>query len=360
VHPSLKVAVAATALCACAAPSAAQAATKSVFMGTPPSSQKAIGEQQQSDANAFFPKSVAIHVGDKVKFAPVGFHTADFVAKGKKPAPLVSPTGQKAVENDAAGNPFWFTTAGMDALSFTPSLANGLFGKSVTFDNTKNVESGLPLADKPKPFTITFKKAGSFTYLCDVHPGMKGTVKVLPKSKPVPSAKADAKALKAQVDAALKTAKALANTTSPANTISVGASGAGGIERFAFFPNTLTVPTGTTVTFKMSPKSYDLHTATTGPGDPEKEPTSYLGKLSASLQSPAFDPAAIYPSDQPGAPASLTPTSHGNGFWGSGFMDASSATPTLPASNAVMFAAPGTYTFYCLIHPFMKATVTAS
>jgi plastocyanin len=319
-----------------------------------------MGGQNQSDANAFFPSTVAIHVGDKVKFAPVGFHTVDFVAKGKQPTPLVSPTGQKAAENDAAGSPFWFTTAGLDALSFTPSLANGLFGKSATFDNTKNVESGLPLSAKPKPLTITFKKAGTFTYLCDVHPGMKGTVKVLPKSKRVPSAKADAAALKKQSDAALKTAKALANATSPANTISVGASGAGGVERLAFFPSTLTVPTGTTVTFKMSAKTYDLHTATTGPGDPEKEPTSYLGTLAASITGPAFDPAAVYPSDPPGTTAALTPTSHGNGFWSSGFMDQSSKSPTLPASNAVTFSAPGTYTFYCLIHPFMKATVTAS
>jgi plastocyanin len=358
VHRSLKVAVAATALCACAAPTAAQAATKNVFMGTPPSISKALGDQ--NDANAFFPSSVAIHVGDKVKFAPAGFHTVDFVAKGKKPTALVSPTGQKGAETDAAGNPFWFTTAGLDQLGFTPSLANGLFGKSATFDNTKNVESGLPLAPKPKPFTITFKKAGTFTYLCDVHPGMKGTVKVLPKGRSVPSAKADAKALKKQSDAALKTAKALATTTAPANTISVGASGAGGIERFAFFPDTLTVPTGTTVTFQMSAKTYDLHTATTGPGNPETEPTSYLGTLAASIQAPVFDSAAIYPSDQPGAPAALTPTSHGNGFWSSGFMDQSKDTPTLPASNAVTFAAPGTYTFYCLIHPFMKATVNVS
>ena len=34
----------------------------------------------------------------------------------------------------------------------------------------------------------------------------------------------------------------------------------------------------------------------------------------------------------------------------------SSATP-LPRGERVTFAAPGTYTFYCLIHPFMKGTV---
>jgi plastocyanin len=57
--------------------------------------------------------------------------------------------------------------------------------------------------------------------------------------------------------------------------------------------------------------------------------------------------------------ASLTPTSHGNGFWGTGIMDTVSASP-LPSSGKVTFAQAGTYNFYCLIHPFMKATVTAS
>ena len=341
-------------------PAAAQAATKSVDMGTPVSAQKTIGNKYQSDVNAFFPSTISIHVGDKVKFTPVGFHTVDILAKGKKPTALVGPTGQKADETDAAGNPFWFTSAGLDKLGFTPSLAQGLFGKSVSFNNTKSVDSGIPLAEKPKPFNVTFKKTGTFTYVCDVHPGMKGTVKVLAKDKKVPSSSDDKAAVKKQVDTATANAKKLGSTTAPANTISVGASTSDGTERFAFFPSTLNVAAGTKVTFEMSAKTRDLHTATTGPGDPEKEPTSYLGMLSASIQSPVFNSAAIYPSDIPNAPIGLTPASHGNGFWSSGFMDQAKDSPTIPASSSVTFAAPGTYTFFCLIHPFMKGTVNVS
>jgi plastocyanin len=65
---------------------------------------------------------------------------------------------------------------------------------------------------------------------------------------------------------------------------------------------------------------------------------------------------SAYPSDPPGAVAGLTPQSHGNGYWSSGVLDTTSASP-LPASSRVRFDAPGTYTFYCLIHPFMKGTV---
>jgi plastocyanin len=39
-------------------------------------------------------------------------------------------------------------------------------------------------------------------------------------------------------------------------------------------------------------------------------------------------------------------------------MDLLGATP-LPPSNVVTFAAPGTYNFYCLVHPFMHGTVVA-
>ena len=65
------------------------------------------------------------------------------------------------------------------------------------------------------------------------------------------------------------------------NNVSVGASGAGGVEYFGFFPANKSVKVGTTVTFRMSSKSFEVHTATTGPGNPETEPTSYLGAIAA-------------------------------------------------------------------------------
>jgi plastocyanin len=40
-------------------------------------------------------------------------------------------------------------------------------------------------------------------------------------------------------------------------------------------------------------------------------------------------------------------------------MDTTTAT-TLPKSAQVRIVSPGTYTFFCLLHPFMQVTVTAS
>lgn len=339
-----------------ALPPGASAATKVVTMGEPVASMNTFERQYSSDVNDFFPHGVKIHVGDKVKFVPAGFHTVDLPPRGGGALPGSIRAGSVSGSNDAAGGPFWFN--GLPKLVSNPAVFGpGKLGKSVTYDGSKRVESGAPLSRNPKPMLVTFTKAGSFTYLCEIHAGMKGVVKVVAKSKSVPSAKADAKAVKTEVARDLKAAKALANTQVPAGTVSVGASASHGVEYFGFFPSKVTVPAGTTLRFAMSSASFEEHTATTGPGDPDKEPSSYLGKLAGSLQGPAPDPAFGYPSDRPGAPASLTPTLHGNGFWNSGLMDTSATTP-LSAANAVTFSQAGTYEFYCLIHTSMHATVT--
>lgn len=340
-------------------PVAAQAAKKPVGMGVPPSVGKPLAkalEKQRSEPNAFFPAATTIHVGDSVAFAPYGFHNVDIPAKGGQPTPLIGPSGKTVSgANDAAGSPFWFN--GQPDLQFRRSLMRGLYGKTVTYDGSKAVNSGLPLGPRLKPLTVRFTKAGTYRYFCDVHPGMTGTVKVVGKRARVSSPAAVAKVVKTQAAAALKTAKRLASTRPASGTIQVGAAGPGGVERMAFFPSKLTVAPGTTIRFAMAKGSHDVHTASTGPGNPMRQPKSYLGKLAGSFQGPAFDPAAVYPSDMPPAVASLTPTLHGNGFWSSGVLDTATASPN-PSSSSVRFAAPGKYDFYCLIHPFMKATVT--
>jgi plastocyanin len=339
-----------------AVPAAASAATKTVNMGLPISAQKQF-QSTGADVNDFFPHGATIHVGDSIKFNPTGFHSVDIPNKGAKPLGLISPAGITSGVVDAAGAPFWFN--GQPQLGFTPALGPpGLFGKKVTYTGAKRIESGLPLSEKPKAFTVKFSKSGTFTYYCNIHSGMKGTIKVVSKRHSVPSAKADAKTLKTQVASALSTAKALTKTKVAAGNVSVGASGPHGVESYAMYPATQTVPVGTTIKFSMSAKSYEDHTATFGPGDPEKEPTSYLGDLAKHFaEDPTIPSQGAYPSDPPPAgPAALTPTLHGNGFWNTGVLDTDKATP-LPPSNAVTFATAGTYNFYCLIHPFMKGTV---
>jgi plastocyanin len=336
-----------------AAPASAGAATKVVSIGPSRSVEEAFNKLG-TDVNDFFPHGVTIHVGDSVRFKPSQFHTVDFPAKGQKPLGLLAPAGTASGVLDAAGSPFWFN--GQPTLGFNPSLAKSLYGKRTAYTGAKRVESGLPLTPKLTPFTVKFPKAGTYTYYCNIHIGMKGTVRVVSTRHSIPSAKADTKALAAQIARDTKTAKALAHTAVAPGNVSVGASGRGGVELYAMLPAAQTVPVGTTLKLSMSALTFEDHTATFGPGDPEHDPGSYLGKLAASFNSSIFAPEAVYPSEPPGTTGGLSPALHGNGFWSSGIMDASSATP-LPKSSSVTFTAPGTYTFYCLIHTFMKGTV---
>jgi plastocyanin len=340
-------------VCVLAVPANASAATKGVSIGPSPVVEEAFNKLG-TDVNDFFPHGVTIHVGDSVRFKPSQFHTVEFPAKGQKPLGLLGPAGTASGVLDAAGSAFWFN--GQPILGFNPSLANDIYGKKTTYTGAKRVESGLPLRPKLKAFTVKFTKAGAYTYYCNIHTGMKGTVKVVSERHSIPSARADTKALAAQIARDTKTSKALSSTTVTAGNVSVGASGKGGVELYAMLPATQTVPVGTTLKFSMSTLTFEDHTATFGPGDPEHDPASYLGKLAASLDTPVFAPEAVYPSEPSGTTGNLSPTLHGNGFWNSGIMDASSVTP-LPNNNSVTFTAPGTYTFYCLIHTFMKGTV---
>jgi plastocyanin len=336
------------------APAAAQAKTKSVTLGlTAKQAQAFHVSAAGTDVNDFFPHGVKIHVGDKVKFIPGGFHTVQFPPKGQDPAGLIVPTGAMVSGvNDSLNTPFWFN--GAPEFNFNPAVFTPIWGTKVTFNANKGLESGPTFI--PKPLTVRFKKTGKFTYFCNVHPGMTGSVTVVKKSKKIPSPKADRKTVSKAVARDLKIAKKLTTATVPAGTIDVGEAGAHGVEYFGMLPATLTVPVGTTLDFRMSALSLEAHTATFGPGNPDTDKTSYLGKIAASFESTSLDQRGVFPSQPPGTTATLTPALHGNGFWNSGVMDAVAASP--PAShNAVTFGTPGTYDYYCMIHPFMHGLI---
>ena len=85
---------------------------------------------------------------------------------------------------DAAGAAFWFN--GQPALGINPLLLKSNFGKTLKYTGAKAVNSGLPLANRPKPFKVRFPRAGKFTYFCSVHPGMKAKVRVKKSGVAIP------------------------------------------------------------------------------------------------------------------------------------------------------------------------------
>jgi plastocyanin len=327
--------------------------TKTVIAGPPPPTQgiaakllpKTFSKQYSPDINAFFNNKTTINVGDSVKFLLFGFHTVDFPAQGASALPLIVPGTTATGINDAAGNPFWFDGK-VPNVGINPALLAS--SKAKTYNGSARWDTGAPLG-KPKPFKLTFTKAGTYHYFCDIHPGMIGTVVVKPAGASIPSAKQDAAATVAQVTADVKAAAKLVKAKQPADTVSLGESTPGGVELYDMFPTSLTVKAGTTVTFHMSKHTYETHTATFGP-------TPLLKSLAKGFEGINFPAQGAYPSDPPGS-ITESLTAHGDGFANVGALDNNPHTTNIPSSGKIDFTQAGTYHFVCLIHPNMHGTI---
>ncbi len=334
----------------------ATAATRTVYAGNPQKltqriaaklipNLKAFAQKYNPGVNNFFTQRVTINAGDTVSFRIEGFHTVDFPGKSKGDLPLIVPGSPVSGAVDAAGNPFWFN--GLPNVGLNTQLFSRQ-GPS-TYNGTTRIDSGLPVGNgAPKPLNIKFNKPGVYKFYCDVHPGMIGYVVVKPKGKRIPSAKRAKAALVRQITGDVKTAKKLAKGKQPTDTVDLGEAAGDGVELYSMFPQTLTVKANTVVTFTMSKRSRETHTATFGPA-------SLLKTLSNAFEGVNFPAQGVYPSD----PKSIvvSPTSHGDGFGNVGALDNDPGTPQIPPSNKIDFTTPGTYHFQCLIHPFMHGTI---
>jgi hypothetical protein len=75
-------------------------------------------------------------------------------------------------------------TSGPPLLTLNPRVA--LPSGGTTYSGTGFVNSGIlpltlpPGSTAPPSFTLTFTKAGTYPYVCLVHPGMDATITVLP------------------------------------------------------------------------------------------------------------------------------------------------------------------------------------
>jgi plastocyanin len=341
-------------------PAAASAATKKVEVGPfGNAAREALGEAA-ADANAFFRKTTTIHQGDRVRFEINGFHNVLFPG-GEDPPPLLIP-GSATVSgvNDAAGAAFWFN--GQPTLTFNPAVGAPSGGR--TYDGSEVRNSGLPPEEgEAPPYTLRFPKRGRYNFLCSVHAGMTGTIKVVKRSQRVPSARADSRAarkeLRSHVEAAgeLTTGDGL-NLT---NTLQAGNDNRRGTAIFKFFPSAPTAKVGDTVTLQMPARSSEVHTFTFGPLKArETDPNQYVDDIAQGFAT-SLDPRAVYPSENPAAGLATFSGAgqHGNGYFNTGILDSDPASP-LPRSMQVKLGAPGQYAFICVVHPFMRETLTVT
>jgi plastocyanin len=340
----------------------AGAATKTVFAGLPPKAQTPAGltVPKALNFNGFFGRTITINVGDSVNwiFSQRVIHTVTFPAKGQKAPPFVQPDPAHPYTgfSDPAGNPFWFN--GQPSVTVPAEVALPTTEKST--DGTGYRNSGItPEGGKPFSYKLRFTKAGTFNYLCEVHPGMRGTVKVLPKGAKgarVLSAVQERAAAVRQLMLARRSAMRLNRFSPSANTVVAGHD-RGSVSWFKFFPSVRTVKAGDTVRFTVSSKS-EIHTATFGP-------TAYRDANEAAViatPQPSgppllqLNPLIFLPSDPPPSLPPYDGTNHGNGYLNTGAIDTDPKTPD-PSSVSVRFTKPGTYTYECLIHPGMQAKI---
>lgn len=257
---------------------------------------------------AFYPSTITIDVGDSVTWTFEGdAHTVTFLSGAPQPSPL----------DPSAGAP-----------------AGG-----ATYDGTGIVSSGIvPPIPGHNTYTLAFTKAGTFRYVCLLHPGMAGTVIVQPAGTPYPMTQAqydEASAIASQQSlAAGVAAMNAATTTSSKNPngstnyhIDTGTS-AGRASVMRFLPNTLTISVGDSVTW-TNPDMMDPHTVTFAPD----------GKYPEFPSLAAFTPAG-------------GSTYDGSTFTNSGLIVpmGSPALPGTTTSYTLTFTKPGVYTYHCLLH----------
>ena len=276
-------------------------------------------------ANAFFPRTLEVAVGDTVTWKFQGFHNVAFLG-GEKPPALEMREGDKSYIN--------------------PQVAFPVAGK--TYDGTGYHNSGAPPED-PKAmagfgYALTFTKAGSYDYTCIIHgPAMSGRVVVKDGAMGSPAAAArqgrsqQAAAIRAgqKAWATWKTEREGATVVVPM----IGDAGAG-FSIFRFSRRPLVVPAGTTVKWVMR-DPFEIHTVTFfGSGKP---------------------PAFILPEPQPQGPPKLlmnpqvaapTPlrTFDGTGYVNSGILFPPGVPGNPPTSYSLAFTKPGKYVYVCVVH----------
>jgi plastocyanin len=118
--------------------------------------------------DAFFPEDLTIHAGDTVVWTP-GFHTVSF-GRASLLAQLRRTFVRVVPRSD--GPP----TVVFNAQALFPAGGS-------TYDGTGFANSGMLLRPKPHAYALTFTRPGVYRYACLIHPGMDGTITVLPAGR---------------------------------------------------------------------------------------------------------------------------------------------------------------------------------
>jgi len=201
---------------------------------------------------------------------------------------------------------------------------------------------------------MTFTKAGTFGYVCNLHPGMRGNIEVREAGAPLPETPAQATqrgqltlgALKGKIAADVRSVHGM-----DAGSLHTAAAGVGdnfGVSADVFMPGNINVKRGDSVVWYW-PDPFNIHTVTFVSGGAPPD-------LIQPRPQPSGPPLFVFPANVASPTGGTTYT--GQGYLNSGLLLGN-------ASFAVSVdAPPGTYTYYCIIHGApdggMRGTITVT
>lgn len=351
----------ATALAALLLPTAAQAATKTVFTG-PPLDKPPAGVPKDAGINQFFPASITLRAGDTLAFQLNGC-PAPVVSKPGDAPPFVVDDATHPITGvkDAAGADLWFN--GRPQPIANPDVFFG--AKSGKRFTGAPLSAGFPTGrGSPKPWKVVFPKAGTYEMSCPIFAGMIGRITVVGKDKQAPSARADQRRAKRQLAKSIATVKRLAKAAPPAgDVITAGPDARSGEILYRFTPAKKTIALGQPLTLTMGEGTREFHTFTFFTDDKKMKklaenslaPLPGTGETGPAVM--AIDALAGLRSEPLGTPLTDDGTTHGDGYVNTGLLD-TDARSAWPAKDEITFTKPGTYKVICVLHPEMRAEVS--
>jgi plastocyanin len=123
---------------------------------------------------------------------PATGNTPTATTAGTTPTATTAGTTPTATTAASNGQAVTITTDSSGSFAFSPATLTVKVGTKVTWtnmtqaghtvtsDDGKSFDSGIsnPIAASGGTYSFTFKKAGTFTYHCQIHPFMKATITV--------------------------------------------------------------------------------------------------------------------------------------------------------------------------------------
>ena len=341
--------------------------------------------------NDFFPRTVTVRTGSDLTFINQGFHTFTILPAGTTARQDWHGNGLATDDTDDTGlNPNGTTHGLFNVPALGPtSMSCGWPGAACGFAGSAVVSSGAPFGP-PGPFVVhVTAPPGTYVFVCRIHAGMSGTLKVVPAGARTPSPKQVEKQVEKQVKQDLKgawAADAKANHEGKSRNkdgsatwrVTAGTSSADGhVALLEFFPRNVDAMPGDKVVF--TPRSPNEPHTVTFPGD-------LMTEFAPLCETPAGDELAIPNHLPPQGPldfhCGLAPfpdeieLDGGNAVWhvttpttvsDSGIIgprrlakDVGMAKTAILNKWTVSFAgaATGTYTYVCQIHDGMEGTIT--